>query len=120
MSTVTLVTIEGFGSQGVPRVPGTQQYVDISTTVPDDRDIAAVMRREFDPEPDGSRRSNPSLDPVIRYERINELVGKLLTFADASTADTAQRKAQKDLIKQTVWEWYEAQTAGLRSERSIG
>lgn len=114
MSAITLVTVEGYGSQGIPRVAGSEQYVDTGIQVSDDRDIMAVVRRDFDANPDGSRLSSPSLDPVIRSERINDLTGRLLTLVDASIADVVQRKAQKDLFRQAVWGWYEAQTAALR------
>jgi hypothetical protein len=120
MSTVTLVTVEGYGGQGIPRVAGTEKYVETGTWVSDDRDIMAVMRRDFEPAPDGPRQSSPSLDPVIRYERINDLMGKILTLVDASTADAAQRKAQKDLFKMVVWAWYEAQTASVRPSMNPG
>lgn len=125
MSAITLVTIEGYTSRadhgGGPSIAaGTEQYIDTGIRVSDERDILAVIRRDFDVEPDGSRRSNPSLDPVVRYERINDLLGKLLTLVDASTTDAAQRKAQKDLFKQTVWGWYEAQTAGLSPSALVG
>lgn len=114
MSTVTLVTVQGYGNQGVPRVAGSEQYVDTGIRVPDTHDIMAVVRDEFDPDEDGSSRSDRAIDPVIRSERVNELMGKILTLVDASSADAAQRKAQKDLFKQIVWGWYEAQTASLR------
>ena len=34
-----------------------------------------------------------------------ELEGQLLTFIDATFSDPQQRKAQKDIIRQMVWNW---------------
>ena len=36
---------------------------------------------------------------------ISNLEGKLLTFIDATVLDKEQRKAQKDIIRQMLWEW---------------
>lgn len=43
----------------------------------------------------------------INYTEIYDLVGKLLTFVDATFQDKEQRKAMKTLIKHTVYDWYE-------------
>jgi len=120
MSTVTLVTVEGYGGQGIPRVTSSEKYVETGIRVPETHDIMAVVRDDFDPDEDGNRRGNRAIDPVVRYERINDLMGKILTLVDASTADAAQRKAQKDLFKQAVWGWYESQTAALRPSAEPG
>ena len=36
---------------------------------------------------------------------VSELEGKLLTHIDATFSDVQQRKAQKDIIRQMVWDW---------------
>lgn len=40
---------------------------------------------------------------ILGYEDLRTLEGKLLTLADASFFDSQQRKAFKDLIRQTIW-----------------
>lgn len=37
----------------------------------------------------------------------NHFLGKMLTFIDASVSDKEQREAQKQIIKQMIWEDYE-------------
>lgn len=44
---------------------------------------------------------------MINFEEVDTLVGRLLTYIDATFTDTIQRKAQKDLVKQTVRGWYD-------------
>jgi hypothetical protein len=113
MSKVKLIVCEGYGNQGLPRVDGTAKVIDLKLEVPDTHDIMGVIRTEFDEEADGSRRDSDAVDPVIRYERINDLVGKLLTITDAAARDSEQRKALKDLVTQSCWGWYSGQQAEL-------
>jgi hypothetical protein len=110
MSQVKLIVIEGYGSEQRPYKTETGKVIDLGVRVPDTHDILAVVRTDFDVEADGSKRSNDAIDPVIRYERINDLVGKLLTLVDSMFSDPKQRKAAKDLFKQVAWDWYNAQT----------
>lgn len=42
---------------------------------------------------------------VIRYNDIEQIVGRLLTYVDATYSDTEQRKAHKDIVKQLVYDW---------------
>lgn len=44
---------------------------------------------------------------VVGYSDINNLVGRLLTYIDATYSDREQREAQKTLIKGVVFDWYE-------------
>lgn len=76
--------------------------------------ILGIVETDFEPEEDGSVRSNDGLDPVITVDNINYLVGQLLTLVEAGTADPEQRKAAKDLYKQTVWSWYTHVTETLQ------
>ncbi len=48
----------------------------------------------------GDRRS-----PVVQPNEMNGLVGKLLTLTDATFTDTVQRKAQKDVLRELLWDW---------------
>jgi hypothetical protein len=43
----------------------------------------------------------------INFDEVYNLKGRLLTLIDASTADPEQRKAQKDLVWQTLRSWME-------------
>lgn len=109
MSKVKLIICEGYGSQGRPRIGGTEKVVDLKIEIPDTHDIMGVVRTDFDAEPNGDVRSSDALDPVIRYERINDLVGKVLTILDAASAN----QATKDLVKQACWNWYTGQSDAL-------
>lgn len=113
MSKVKLIVCEGYGSQGRPRIGGTERVIDLKLEVPDNQDIMGVVRYDFNVEEDGSKRSNDALDPVIRYERINNLVGRLLTQVESIFADKEQRDAAKDLFKQIAWDWYMGQSDEL-------
>ena len=46
-----------------------------------------------------------SVKYVFFTYHISELEGKMLTLVDASIPDREQRKALKDLVRQTVWNW---------------
>lgn len=43
---------------------------------------------------------------ILDVKFVENLVGKLLTYVDATFSDKKQREAHKDLIKQAVWSWY--------------
>lgn len=109
MSKVKLIICEGYGSQGRPRIDGTEKVIDLKLAVPDTHDIMGVVRFDFDEEPDGSKRVSDAIDPVVRYERINDLVGKTLTILDSASAN----QATKDLVKQACWNWYTGQSDQL-------
>ncbi len=40
---------------------------------------------------------------ILGYNDVQTLEGKLLTLLDASFADKEQRKAVKDLLRQSIW-----------------
>lgn len=42
---------------------------------------------------------------ILEMNEVSDLVGKLLTIADASFTDKEQRNGVKSLIKQIVWRW---------------
>jgi len=109
MSKVKLIVCEGYGSDQRPYKTSEAKVIDLGLRVPDTHDILAVIRTDFDIDEDGSWRASDNIDPVIRYERINDLVGVLLTLVDSMFADPKQRKAAKDLFMQAAWNWYNAQ-----------
>lgn len=115
MSKVKLVVCEGYGSQGNPRLGGTEKIIDLDLELPDSQNVMGIIRTNFEVEPDGSKRVSDGLNPVVRYERINTLVGKLLTVMDATFTDLEQRKAMKDIVKQVAWDWYDNQNEELVS-----
>lgn len=43
---------------------------------------------------------------MINWDEINELLGVLLTYVDATYSDNEQRKAHKSLLKNAVRDWY--------------
>lgn len=61
---------------------------------------------------------------LLGWDDVRTLEGKLLTIMDASTPDLVQRKAIKDLVRQTIW-WHwvphldtcpDSQTGGMPVE----
>lgn len=56
-----------------------------------------------------SEVSPSEVAPVIFVENVNSLVGELLMLNDATFADLDQRKAHKDLMTKTIWNWYHTQ-----------
>jgi hypothetical protein len=44
---------------------------------------------------------------VIRKWRVRDLVGKLLTYVEATYTDKTQREAQKDIVRTLVYAWFE-------------
>jgi len=112
MSKISLLVVEGYGQQGLPRIPGSEERLDIEVVVPDTHDISAILRTDHDPDSDGSRVANPLVYPVIRPERVNFLLGNLLTLSDAlfgEHPDNPQRVARNNLIRNLVWQWYDSQ-----------
>lgn len=47
----------------------------------------------------------PSYTAVIYSEDVDRLVGKLLTYIEATYQDPEQRKAHKAILRQTIWGW---------------
>lgn len=109
MSKVKLVICEGYGSNQRPYLTEEAKVIDTGIEVPDTHDIVTLIRSDFDKDEDGTVRVSDEVDPVVRHEAINGLVGKLLTLVDATFTDVEQRKAQKDLVMKTCWEWYSGQ-----------
>lgn len=53
-----------------------------------------------------SENTNLRYGTFISYADINELLGKMLTYVDATYTNQEQRDAHKSIIKQTVRDWY--------------
>ena len=83
---------------------------DLKVTLPDGFDRAHLVSAVcYDPSAGGTTndRLNPPSDDfyatIWDYGDVNTLVGKLLTYIDATYTDTEQRKAHKDLVKDLVY-----------------
>lgn len=42
---------------------------------------------------------------IVTSYNVSQLEGEVLTLIDASVSDPVQRKAQKDLFKNMIWNW---------------
>lgn len=109
MTKVKLRVVEGYGTNQNPYIGGTGREVETDVILKDNEHVRAITLYDFPIEENGSQRASDDVIPVIPYEFINHLVGKVLTVADASFSDPEQRKAVKDLFTQAVWQWYEGQ-----------
>src|SRR5688572_6402906 len=47
---------------------------------------------------------------ILRHRDVSDLVGKLLTYVDATFTDAEQRKAHKDIVKGLVYDWHNSMT----------
>lgn len=113
MSKVKLIVVEGRGTSYSPQIGGTDRVIDLKLELPEKENIIGIIRTDFEPEKDGSVRASDDLCPVIPYERVNDLVGKILTLVDATFSDKEQRKAMKDLFTQIPWSWYNGHSDAL-------
>ena len=43
---------------------------------------------------------------LVRRFQVDNLVGKLLTYIDATYSNIEQRDAHKSIVKQTVYKWF--------------
>lgn len=78
----------------------------IEVNLPDGFDMAhLIAARCYNPLGHSSQSPTTSdmVATVIEYEDDNRLVGKLLTYIDATYTDVEQRKAHKDLVKDLVY-----------------
>lgn len=123
MSQVKLIVQEGFGSENRPYLDR-GKVIELDLRVPETHSIIGVIRTDFDKEKDGSKRASDDIVPVIAFERVNNLVGRILTLVDLAFSDPEQRKAAKDLFKQVPWDWYmghtEHATEAWRLDKSKG
>ncbi len=109
MSKVKLLVVEGGGTNSSPYIGGTERIIDLNVTIPENENIVEIIRYDFDTNEKGETRSNDDLQPVVTLSHINGLVGKVLTIVDASFSDPEQRKAAKDLLKDSIYGWYMSQ-----------
>jgi hypothetical protein len=43
--------------------------------------------------------------PLLSYTEVNSILGKILTFVDATYTDKEQREATKKILRTTIWEY---------------
>lgn len=43
--------------------------------------------------------------PLMGYSEVNAILGKILTFVDATYTDKEQREATKKILRTTIWEY---------------
>jgi hypothetical protein len=65
---------------------------------------ARVFDNGLEPKP---RIGGDSNALVLNHQDVHSLVGKLLTYIDATFTDQEQRKAQKDIIREKVYTWHQ-------------
>lgn len=113
MSKVKLITQEGFGTEANPFIGGSEKVLTLDIQLQPNEHIRGVVIYDFDIEEDGSRRSSDDIMPVVPYEFINGLVGKLMGVIDASLPEGTQHDAVRTLIMDKAWDWYHGQTESL-------
>lgn len=69
--------------------------------------VLAVAVENEEPSPKGGEAiMYHSSATIVSGHDIDNLVGKLLTYIDATYSDKDQRNAHKDIARQTVWDWF--------------
>lgn len=63
------------------------------------------MRTDYEPRIGESQNALR----VIRKWQVQDLVGKLLTYVDATYSDKEQRDAHKDLVRHHVYKWFDSE-----------
>src|ERR1700712_3442219 len=105
MSKVKLITQQGFGSEANPIKDGSEKVVTLDLELGINEHVRGVVIYDFDVQEDGSRRGSDDVLPVIPYESINGLVGRLMGVIDASFNDKQKRDAVRSLLMDTAWAW---------------
>lgn len=90
-------TVEFFDTNPEAIAPGVNTDVEVKVSV---NGRLIVVKR-------GDEKAGLSYDERygLNWSEFDNLVGRLLTLADATFADPIQRKAFKDLLRQHVKEW---------------
>lgn len=75
-----------------------------------------IAARCYQPEADSSTIGGDANATIWDYNDESRLVGKLLTYIDATYADPEQRKAHKDIVKELVYNYcQELRTRGIQT-----
>lgn len=93
--------------------------VDVEFEIPkrfDGDQIHLIAARIFNVE---SKTTMPAADfnaLIIDYKDIDRIMGKLLTYVEATYSDGEQRKAHKDIVRGLVRDWVqEVSTRGIQT-----
>lgn len=99
---VKLVFVKSFVE--IPTVKDTFSK-DIEVEVPDsiDSQVRLVAARVYEPDTSSEYPNGDSNAAIWDYSDESRLVGKLLTYIDATYTDKEQRQAHKDIIKDLVY-----------------
>lgn len=98
MSKQLTVIFEPFSDYPTPRDEEEVATFDISKIK--NKKILAIGIREEGDESGYIENITP-----LYHNDVENLLGKILTYVDATYSDPQQRKAQKDLARQTVYDW---------------
>lgn len=71
----------------------------------DDNALKLIAARTYDDRKTGDGPGGDDNSIIVDYHDLSSLMGKLLTYVEATYVDPEQRKAHKDLVRQTVWDW---------------
>ena len=103
MRKATLVFVKSFLE--VPTFKDTHS-IDIEFDLPErfDGDQVHLMgARVYNIESKTTMPAGDSNALIMDYKDFQNLMGKLLTYVDATFSDPEQRKAHKDIVKNTLW-----------------
>lgn len=102
MRKVKLVFVKSFVD--IPTVKDTFS-ADVEFVVPDGfQSMHLIAARTYDSDPAPTDVPSGDHNAIIVDSRdFSDILGKLLTYVDATYTDKDQRKAHKDIVKNTMW-----------------
>lgn len=109
MRKVKLVFVKSFVE--IPTIKDTFD-ANVEVLVPDGfHNMRLIGARVYEGDPDKAKDSNFELPGgdhntlVVDTRDFSSLLGKLLTYVDATFSDQEQRKAHKDIVKNILWDF---------------
>lgn len=91
---------------------------DVEIEIPDsiDNEVHLIAARVYSNLADSSAPSGDTNAAIWSYEDSRRLVGKLLTYIDATYTDKEQRQAHKDLVRELVYNFaQDINTRGIQT-----
>lgn len=90
---------------------------DIEIESPNDiEDFRLIGARIYQPDNDSATIGGDYNAMLLEYRDEQDLLGKLLTYIDATYTDQEQRKAHKDIVRQIVNNWrQDISTRGIQT-----
>lgn len=80
-------------------------YREVEVETDDDRQLR-VLAVSIENDMQMAKGSFDSSGTIVDWHEIDDLVGKLLTYVDATYSDKEQREAHKSIVRDTVWKWF--------------